>query len=167
MPFNPGQMILEAGLDTVSANSRVRALNNPVTFTDSSGTVTLTSIPLGVNYLDGAGVPFTTSIGTGTSITLAASNLLTGVVVLRNTSSTTATTDTAANIFTAAAAVSPSGVQPGDYISTLIMADGAAVVLSVGAGVTSANTSTSSIAANTSRYCLFRFNNATSLNLFF
>jgi hypothetical protein len=167
MGFNPGGAVGEAGQDAIVASTRVRASNSPITFTDSSGSVTLAASPLGVNYIDGVGTPITVSSGAGAgqfssggaSVTIPANNLLTGVVVCRPASSgNSITTDSAFNIQAACQATAPSGVQVGDYLSVLIMNDSAVpMTVIMGSSVTSANSNTSSIAANTSRYCLLRF----------
>jgi len=169
MATNLSGMINEAGNDAVIANTRVRAMNVPTTFTDSTGSVTLAAAPLGTNYIDGAGAPQTIS---GASQTIPANALLNGVVVARPSGATTFTTDTAANILNACTAVSPGGVQVGDYLPVLVMNDSAfAMTMGMGSGITSANSSTNSLPANTSRYCQFRFTNATpgsaALTMFF
>src|SRR5258708_7817277 len=167
MGFNPGNMIGEAGNDTISSSTRIRASNSIVTFTDSSGTVNLAASPLGTNYIDGAGTPVTFSSGAGTnqfssgggSVTLYGNSLITGVIVCRPASAgNTVVTDSAQNIFNACNATAPGGVQIVDYLSCLIMNDSAvAMTVAIGTSVTTANSNTSSIAANTSRYCLMRF----------
>jgi len=156
---NLSGMLNEGNQDAIIANTRVRALNQAVTFTDSSGTVTLQPNLLGTNYIDGTGAPQTLS---GNSQIMAANTFLNGVVVLRPNAAQTFTTDSATNILNACLAVCPGGVQVGDYLPVLLMNDSAnAVTMAMGSGVTSANSSTNSIAANTSRYCQFRFTNAT------
>ena len=112
-------MINEAGLDSVNGNSRVRA-------TSTSGTN-----PLGTMYMQGTGTPITY---TGTTQTMTAANLLTGMIIGQPSGSATYTTDTAANIIAAMNAAS-AGVQVGDYLECYLANDAAiAVVITIAGG---------------------------------
>lgn len=159
MAYNPSGLMDAAGEDAIIANTRVRATKTAATFTDNSGAVTVAANPLGVNYIDGAGAPQTLGAG---PLVIPANAMLNGVIVGRPTGAQTYTTDSAANILAACLAVSPGGVQVGDYLPFLLMNDsGNALTMAMGSGVTSANASTNSLPANTSRYCQMRFTNAT------
>jgi len=176
MVFNPSQAENIAGLDQISANTRVRATVNPVTFAGVTvaavnTSYTVLSNPVGTNYIDGANGAWSATV-TGLNPpynwiptngqTLPAAYMLNGVTVVRPGAGVTLNTDTAANMLIAANAVS-AGAQVGDFITCLIMNDSAnSMTLAMGAGVTSANASTTAIAANTSRYCLFQFTNVTA-----
>lgn len=104
---NPSNMINEAGLDQITANSRTRA--------------TLTQ-PLGVNWINGYGTPISLSLSASTVLT--ASQLLTGIITVSITSGQTITFDTAANIVSGVNAIS-AGAVIGDVVQCLICNGGA------------------------------------------
>lgn len=88
----------------------------------------------------------------GTSATLTASNLMTGLIISTNAGATTLTTDTATNIVNSLNSVFPGGAQIGDSIWFTVSAHGAAgATLAAGSGVTLANGTTGTVATGTQR----------------
>lgn len=139
-------MINEAGLDALINNTRVRA--------------TPTN-PMGTNWLDGTGAPYTATSGTAMSLT--AAQMGTGICVLKPSANVNLTFDTAANIV-AYFNSNSAGAQVGDYMCVLLINGATANTLAPQAanGVTfDANQANTTIAAATSRYMFFRLTNVT------
>src|SRR6266576_1780178 len=92
MATNFSRVVNETDLDTVCANSRIRATSVPIVVRS----VTFPASPLGVNYIDGIGAPV--SLTSGTAMSLDAGQILTGICVLKPSANVNLTFDTAAQI---------------------------------------------------------------------
>lgn len=133
-----------AGMDQITTSSRTRAS---------------TTLPLGVNWIDGAGTPVSTI--PGATVTVTGANLLTGIITYAPSVANTATIDTAANIV-AAVNGATAGAVVGDYISALIVngSSANAITLAAGTGGTfDTNQATRAIPVNTSKWVIIRLTN--------
>lgn len=161
----PTQQILEAGMDAVINNTRVRASNGNA----NAAAYGTAAANVGVNWMDGVGTPY--SATSATAFTLSAASLGTGICVLNSSASgsaVTATLDTAANIV-AYVNNNSSGAVIGDYISALIVngstTSGNTITLAAGSGGgfdTNQGTASRQILLNSSKYIFVRLTNVTS-----
>ena len=157
MSFNPSLAVDEAGLDDILNNARVRATRA----TQVVRSVTFPANSLGTCWFEGTGTPVSTT--SGSNMALDTGQLLTGVCVLKPSANVNLTFDTAAQMVASMNLIS-SGVQVGDYLCVTVINGSAANTLApqAGSGVTfDANQANTTIAANTSRYFMFRFTNVT------
>lgn len=155
--YNTAASVDMAGNDELVNNARVRANKNAITV----GTITFPSAPLGVNYIDGAGAPISTTPGATT--TILAEQLLTGIITFAPSAACTATFDTGANIVAGVNKVT-AGAVVGDVITALIINGSAsnAITLAVPAsGAFDTNNANRTIGTSTSRYCWVRLTNVT------
>lgn len=157
---NTPRVVNEADMDTVVNNARIRA----TTTAQTVRSVTFPANPQGTNYFEGVGTPV--SISTSTTQAIDTGQLLTGLIVIKPTAANVAVTfDTAAQMVAGCNAISSVGVQVGDYIPVLLINGASAtntLTPTAGNGVTfDSNQATTTIAAATSRYILFRFTNVT------
>lgn len=147
----------EAGIDSIITAARIRASRSPITVRS----VTFPTNVFGVNWIEGIGTPI--SLTSGTAMALDAGQLLTGICVLKPSANVNLTFDTAAQIVAGVNAVT-AGASVGDVIGTTIINGAAANTLAPqsGGGLTfDANQANTTIAANTSRYMMFRLTNVT------
>lgn len=144
---NPAQMFQFGGMDEILGNARTRQS---------------TAQPLGVNWIEGAGVPSTST--PGATMTLTAAQLLTGIVTIAASAPSTVTFDTGANIVSAVNNIS-AGAVIGDYVSCLVVNGSGTngITLAVPAsGSFDTNQSTRTVPVNTSKWVILRLTNVTS-----
>lgn len=157
MAINFSNLVDSAGMDESLQNSRIRATKSPITVRS----ITFPANPVGTNWIEGVGTPI--SITSASNIPLDAGQILSGIIVLKPSANVNLTFDTAAQIVAGVNAIS-AGAQVGDIVSFTVINGAAANTLAptAGGGLTfDANQANTTIAANTSRYFMFRLTNVT------
>jgi len=146
-----------AGIDEVVSNQRVRAYREGTTYGSVSDT---NANPYGVMYMQGTGVPVSLA---GTTQTLTAAQLGSGLIVGGPTSASTYTLDSATNILTYMQNNS-AGVQVGDFLQCLLVNGSAfTITLAVPAsGAFDAHQTTTTVVTGASKLINIRITNITT-----